>query len=269
MKKRFVLAILGIVCAISLAACQCKHDWVEANCTTAKTCSKCKETIGEPLGHAWLSATCTEPKTCSACGRKEGIVAGHQWVYDSCTSPRRCRICSEISDTVLGHTWVSTVNTRGIEGRICTACQETELDTYNWTPLTGCEKGKFSNEEAHFADVKIDDWDSRAGKLPDSIRFCVANKESYKNTHYCNYKLKGNYDWISGLISFSDKSDKHATAKIHIYLDNELAYESDTISALGNDEFFKLDVRGVKTVRIVCSTTETHKAYCVVSASVY
>jgi len=29
------------------------HDWKAATCTTPKTCSRCNDTEGEPLGHKW------------------------------------------------------------------------------------------------------------------------------------------------------------------------------------------------------------------------
>ena len=74
-----------------------------------------------------------------------------------------------------------------------------EAPARTWQPLTDCEKYAASNEEAHFADVKIGNWQSRSGKLEDSIRFCVANKKSYKNTHYIVYDLNGNYTQMTGL----------------------------------------------------------------------
>ena len=52
------------------------HSWVDANCTTPKTCSVCGTTEGEALGHSYegvvTEPTCTEEGyttyTCSACG---------------------------------------------------------------------------------------------------------------------------------------------------------------------------------------------------------
>ena len=172
------------------------------------------------------------------------------------------RICTR-------HDWVRGINTSGIHGWICADCQEVELDTYDWTPLTDCEKVMTSNETAHFQDIVAGDWDTRAGELPDALRFCVSGKESYKRTHYIIYDLHGDFDTLSGLVSFMDKSDKDATARILIYMDNELAFESDTLCARSEDEAFILDVSGVDNVRVVCSTQDKHTAYCALSASVY
>jgi len=269
MKKKLLTAVISVFCAVFLTACQCQHDWVAADCTTAKTCVNCKEVIGEPVGHTWTPATCTKAKTCSACGREEGLPESHSWEPATCTRPMRCRNCHTVSGAVAEHDWVGAVNMSGIEGRICVNCQEIEMNTDTWTPLTECEKLYASNEEAHLADIKVGNWETRAGELPDAIRFCVSGKESYKNMHYCSYKLDGRYNHLSGLLSFMDKSDKYATAKIQIYLDNKLAFESETISDLSNDQSFTLNTKGVETVRIVCSTQDAHTAYCVLSASVY
>ena len=76
-------------------------------------------------------------------------------------------------------------------------------------------------------------------------------------------------DYLSGLISFDDQSENYATARIQIYLDNELEFESNTISDVTRDQSFTLDVQGVQNVRIVCTTSDSHTAYCVLSASVY
>lgn len=269
MKKHLKLARIGLCLALLLTGCSCKHQWIEATCTAPRMCGKCQEVSGEALGHAWAEATCTAPRTCTRCGTTDGSAAPHQWSNATCTAPMRCRNCHATKGDPLGHQWTPTVNLSGIEGRRCILCQEAEMPTYEWTPLTDCEKVLASNEDGHTADLVVGDWDSNAGRLPDAIRFCVANKESYRNTHYCIYKLNGSYNSLSGLISFSDKSEKFASAKILIYLDNELAYESSPISAGSSDQSFTLDVRGVTSVRVACSTTETHKAYCVLSASVY
>ena len=48
------------------------HTWVEATCTTPKTCSVCGTTEGEPLEHNWMEATIEAPRTCTLCGATEG-----------------------------------------------------------------------------------------------------------------------------------------------------------------------------------------------------
>lgn len=71
-------------------ATECDHAWVDADCDTPKTCSKCGATEGEALGHNWNAATCTTPKTCSVCNATEGEAAGHNYVNGACT------VCGDI-----------------------------------------------------------------------------------------------------------------------------------------------------------------------------
>ena len=75
--------------------CTGGHTWVDANCTTSKTCSVCDATEGEALGHSWNDANCTTPKTCSACGETEGeaIPDAHTWVDANCTAAQTCSLC--------------------------------------------------------------------------------------------------------------------------------------------------------------------------------
>lgn len=95
MKKVLKLMVLALVLVLSismLASCdleallgsilpqpECEHVWVDADCTTPKTCSVCGAVEGEALGHteeilAAKDATCdeaglTEGKKCSVCGK--------------------------------------------------------------------------------------------------------------------------------------------------------------------------------------------------------
>lgn len=89
-----------------LSACGCKHEWEEATCTEPKTCTKCGEIEGEPLGHNWTEATCTEPKTCSRCGETDGEPLGHDVLKWTVTEE-------------------STCSKAGVESGECTRCHET------------------------------------------------------------------------------------------------------------------------------------------------
>ena len=51
--KRIMAILLAFAMLFTLSACGHKHTWEDATCTTPKTCSKCGETEGEPLGHKW------------------------------------------------------------------------------------------------------------------------------------------------------------------------------------------------------------------------
>ena len=136
-----------IVLLIGISLLPCRHDWQEATCTEPKTCKKCKETEGEPLGHDYAEATCTEPKTCKRCGKTVGSAFGHkvdEWTIvkeATCSSTgisegvcTRCGEKQTKSLPKLDHTpgdWEittpSTVSsdgsiTAGIRTRSCTVC---------------------------------------------------------------------------------------------------------------------------------------------------
>jgi len=104
MKKMFSLILCLLICLLTFAGCSCKHTWTEADCVTAKTCSACNATEGEPLGHTWKEANCTTAKTCSVCEATEGDPLGHtpgQWqetadpVAATVLRVQNCTVCDE------------------------------------------------------------------------------------------------------------------------------------------------------------------------------
>ena len=88
--KKIICLILAAILLLSMAACGgngtdptetseslpvCEvngHNWVDATCEAAKTCSVCGETEGAALGHSWADANYQAPKTCTVCGTAEG-----------------------------------------------------------------------------------------------------------------------------------------------------------------------------------------------------
>lgn len=82
MKKSLALSLCAVL-LLTFPACSnpCAegHTWEDATCETAKTCSVCNATEGEPLGHIWKDATCTKPKTCSRCSKTSGSTASHNY----------------------------------------------------------------------------------------------------------------------------------------------------------------------------------------------
>ena len=72
MKKACIPALL-VVLMLALCACgACKHEWADATCTAPKTCAKCGETEGEPLGHDAGEASYWSAAVCSRCGEEVG-----------------------------------------------------------------------------------------------------------------------------------------------------------------------------------------------------
>lgn len=67
MKKTVLFAVMVITIVMALTGCGAhKHTWVEATCTTPKTCSECGEVEGEALRH-----TCSLG-VCDRCGEAQG-----------------------------------------------------------------------------------------------------------------------------------------------------------------------------------------------------
>ncbi len=91
--KRIILLLLAAATAFSLCTCGHEHAWIEATCTSPKTCAVCGKTEGEAAGHRWIEATCTEPETCAVCGMTEGEPAGHIWTEATLLMPKTCTVC--------------------------------------------------------------------------------------------------------------------------------------------------------------------------------
>ena len=144
------LAILAIALVCTLVGCgddpsPHEHVWVDATCTSPKTCSECNATEGDALGHTWVDATCTLPKTCSVCQATEGDPAGHSYTAvvtaPTCTEAGYTTYTCACGDTykgdevaALGHTEVTdaakapTCTETGLtEGKHCSVCNEVIL----------------------------------------------------------------------------------------------------------------------------------------------
>ena len=144
-----------------------EHNYVEtsrvdATCTTdgsiLKVCAGCngKQTeIIPALGHTWVDATCTTPKTCSVCSATEGAALGHTEAYGEAVAPtctewgktegKYCSVCNEILVASLGvpptgHSYEvtdqknATCTEGGYTTTTCAGCGDTKTET---TEATG------------------------------------------------------------------------------------------------------------------------------------
>jgi len=99
-----------------------------ATCTTngtkTYTCSRCSDSYAETItatGHNWMEATCTSKKTCLTCGTTDGSVLGHSYAVKTTkeptctTSGTKVYDCSRCSDSYTetipstDHSYISTV----------------------------------------------------------------------------------------------------------------------------------------------------------------
>ena len=118
MKKALLLILISAVLVLSLTSCDiisgimskiprggnaCEHEWAEANCKTAKTCTKCGESNGEKTDHIYSEATCKSPAICQTCGQSFGEKSDHNYSEATCTSPSICQTCGVWYGLPLGH----------------------------------------------------------------------------------------------------------------------------------------------------------------------
>ena len=138
----------------------CEHNWVDATCTTPKTCSKCNVTVGEELGHSYAyvsnnDATCTEDGTktgACVCGDEktvvdEGSATGHKndnddYLCDICGANLCTDHAPEADDgdctTAIKCSVCGTVTTEAMEAHTPEADDE-DLATAVKCANTGCE----------------------------------------------------------------------------------------------------------------------------------
>lgn len=102
MKKIFTM--LMVMCMImTLTACGCEHEWLDATCQAPMTCKLCDATEGEVGEHAWADATCDSPKTCNICNTTEGEALTHDWIDADCDTAKTCTLCETTDGETLGH----------------------------------------------------------------------------------------------------------------------------------------------------------------------
>ena len=132
-KSLFRIVPLLVMLFLLLTGCKCKHEWVDANCTTPKTCSLCQVTESEALGHTYADATCEAPRTCSVCNATDGEPLGHTWVDATCQVAKTCSVCQKAEGDKLEHTLAEATVTKeasctekGILTTVCTVCNQTQ-----------------------------------------------------------------------------------------------------------------------------------------------
>ena len=81
----------------------CEHEWIDATCTTPRTCKKCGVTAGNPNKHNYAPATCEKPQTCRNCGATTGSPLGHNYGADG-----YCKNCHRNAAGVKDPNWPPT-----------------------------------------------------------------------------------------------------------------------------------------------------------------
>lgn len=141
----FFLLFCVLLCSCSLH----DHEWQDATCTAAKTCSICGNTDGNSLGHQWADATCSTPKTCSVCGETTGKPISHKWKRATCELPKTCSLCGAQEGGPLGHHYYATTwrtsprPTCQVEGKRTNTCSRCGAVTVESVPVVDCTPGSW------------------------------------------------------------------------------------------------------------------------------
>ena len=126
------------------------HTWTKATCTSAKECTVCGVTSGNPLPHREVlipgtPATCTntgltDGKKCADCGEiiVEQTVIGklsHNYSKATCVDPRTCKVCGYVYGEPAGHKfsdWVileeNNYFKEGLKEHTCRTCGLVETE---------------------------------------------------------------------------------------------------------------------------------------------
>ena len=96
MKKSLAIVLTSAFILGMLTGCCREHQWVEASCSTPKTCVVCGKTEGDPLQHQWSTATCSTPMTCSLCDITQGQTLPHtEGTPATYQSGALCSVCGQ------------------------------------------------------------------------------------------------------------------------------------------------------------------------------
>ena len=242
------------------------HDWLDATCTEPQTCQTCGKTEGSATDHTWKDATCTEPKTCQICGKAEGSATDHTWKDATCTEPKTCKVCGRSEGEALGHDWQDATYQRA---RTCAQCKNTDGRSLAY-PLTLCAVTEDSNEQNSQSDVqKGDFYDVHTIYYRDSLKFWVSESSGWVDTEYIVYDLYSFFELLEFTISAEANNHSDGTVKILIYADNVLVYESEWVGNRTYPVHGSLEVSGIQTLKIVCTTDSPVFCYGIFDADLY
>lgn len=200
MRMRTILLSCLLAVIVCLTGCsECEHQWMEASCEKAKTCSRCGMVEGYFLGHEWREATCVKAKVCAVCGKIGGSPLGHSWKEATCTEVRTCTVCNATEGEPLGHQ-MAPANYQ--EASQCAKC--------------GYEKGK--PLAATYEGYPIETIDVQLGVAYDYVAACyIEGYTTVGKLTWDNYRVFASddsheavegYQWHSVTVSivFSDRA---------------------------------------------------------------
>ena len=169
-------AQVKVVCAANA------HDWSDADCLNAKTCSICNATEGTALGHKWKSATCQAPKTCDRCHLTDGAVGDHKFIKGN-YSPEYLKSAADCDNR---EKYYKSCQYCGIKGG--------ESDVYEYGSALGHTGGTATCDSGPICTRCNNEYDSPAHtyieKVEDrylvSVATCISKAVYNKSCQYCD-----------------------------------------------------------------------------------
>ncbi len=176
--KKIVCILLSLLSFCVFTSCECEHqgEWVTVtavSCTAAGmdvlNCDLCGETQSRTIsatGHNWVDANCESAKHCSLCNLIEGEALGHNYKTTviksaTCTTDGNennlCLNCNETHDSVItkkGHT--NTLQSSGID--ICSVCNAKTYSTYSVKAVSALYQRLLSPESATISSVYANNY---------------------------------------------------------------------------------------------------------------
>ncbi len=205
----------------------------------------------EPHVHSWVDATCTTPKTCYTCGEVSGTVLEHQWIEASYDAPKTCSVCGVEEGEKLLHEAVFLNELTPIEkyGKLWTS-SERQLESFAHTDVSDGEAYEDLNTPGHTSGPV---YDYRGNRYTYGLTVDGSELASY----YVSYNIEGKYKTFSGTCSMSEDMDGNWRASyakdgkyFDIYGDGKWLFRTNTMKQGEAPHSFIIDVTGVEILTI-------------------
>ena len=161
------------------------HNYSSATCTTAKTCTRCKKTSGDPLGHTYDSGKTTKKATCKATGVKTYTC--------KCGATKTSTIKKLTTHTYKTTTTKATTSKDGKIVKKCSVCKKTTTTVIRKAKTIKLSATSYTyNGKVKKPTVTIKD---SAGKTISSSNYTIKYASGRKNvgTYKVTITFKGKY----------------------------------------------------------------------------
>jgi len=208
------------------------HNYSKATCTSPKKCTRCFDEVGIALGHSYSSATCTSPKICVRCGTAHGAALGHKYLNATCTRPKICERCDSILEDALGHDF---------KNESCLRCGKLDR-TYLFEDIESFSKDR--DIRYTFDAVKDNTGNTYYGH-------CSIYSVQLVNSSSVEFETGKRFSKFSGIAFLPyGSSASYDPAKIYIYGDGKLLYQSPDLAKGCKPDNFVVDIMGVSFLTI-------------------